>query len=169
MSVKPATPHEASAYLRTFLDEDSKALFDSVTVGEDYSLQVLDRHKNPHLANISAGQRQLVSMAFITALAKIAAGGELLEMPLFMDTPFGRLSFDHRCSLIDNIPELCAQWILLATDTELRQPEAQRLLDTGRWGVFYQLKASGTGETAVEKMIPQAAIRSLKRAIERKR
>jgi DNA sulfur modification protein DndD len=107
-------------------------------------------------------------MAFIMALAKIAAGGELLEMPLFMDTPFGRLSFDHRCSLIDNIPDLCAQWILLATDTELRQPEARRLLGTGRWGVFYQLKASETGETTIDKKNPEAAIRSLKRAIERK-
>jgi DNA sulfur modification protein DndD len=142
---------EATSYLQTFLDEDSRELFQAVVVKDDYSLQILDRHGNPTLANISAGQRQLMSIAFIAALAKTAAGGHLLEMPLFMDTPFGRLSLDHRLSLIDNIPNLCAQWILLATDTELRRAEAMHLRKSKRWGRFYRLVTNNKGETTVEE------------------
>jgi len=143
---------QASVFLRTFLDAESRDLFDSIVVNQDYSLQILDRHKNPTLANISAGQRQLMSIAFIAALAKTAAGGDLLQMPLFMDTPFGRLSLDHRLSLIDNLPDLCAQWILLATDTELRRAEAGHLHASKRWGRFYRLVATPDGETVVEEM-----------------
>jgi len=140
---------EASGFLQGFLDEESRELFEAVVVNDDYSLQILDRHHNPTLANISAGQRQLMSIAFITALAKTAAGGRLLEMPLFMDTPFGRLSLDHRLSLINCVPGLCAQWILLATDTELRRAEATHLRNSKKWGRFYRLVASPEGETTV--------------------
>jgi DNA sulfur modification protein DndD len=142
---------EATKFLQTFLDEESRELFQAIVVNDDYSLQILDQHHNPTLANISAGQRQLMSIAFIAALAKTAAAGHLLEMPLFMDTPFGRLSLDHRLSLINNIPNLCAQWILLATDTELRRAEAIHLRNSKRWGKFYRLVANSQGETTVEE------------------
>ena len=142
---------EAPRFLQAFLDEESRELFQAIVVNDDYSLQILDRHSNPTLANISAGQRQFMSIAFIAALAKTAAGGHLLEMPLFMDTPFGRLSLDHRLSLINNIPNLCAQWILLATDTELRRAEAAYLRNSKRWGKFYRLVANNQGETTVEE------------------
>ncbi len=153
---------EATKFLQTFLDEDSRELFEAIVVNDDYSLQILDQHHIPTLANISAGQRQLVSIAFIAALAKTAAGGHLLEMPLFMDTPFGRLSLDHRLSLINNIPNLCAQWILLATDTELRRAEAVHLRNSKRWGKFYRLVANGQGETTIEEQSVEDALLSLR-------
>jgi DNA sulfur modification protein DndD len=153
---------EATTFLQTFLDEDSRELFQAIVVNDDYSLQILDRHHNPTLANISAGQRQLMSIAFIAALAKTAAGGHLLEMPLFMDTPFGRLSLDHRLSLINNIPDLCAQWILLATDTELRRAEAVHLRNSKRWGKFYRLVANNQGETTVVEQSVDDALLSLR-------
>ena len=53
-----------------------------IVVEDDYSLQVLDPWGKPFLANISAGQRQVASISFILALARAAAGGQVLEMPL---------------------------------------------------------------------------------------
>jgi DNA sulfur modification protein DndD len=158
---------EATAFLQTFLDEESRDLFQAIVVNDDYSLQILDQHGNPTLANISAGQRQLMSIAFIAALAKTAADGRLLEMPLFMDTPFGRLSLGHRLSLIDNIPGLCAQWILLATDTELRRPEALHLRDSKKWGKFYRLAANSLGETTVKEQSVDDALLGLREEEER--
>jgi len=149
---------EATSFLRTFLDEESRDLFQAVVVNDDYSLQILDRHANPTLANISAGQRQLMSIAFITALAKTAADGRLPDMPLFMDTPFSRLSLDHRLSLIENVPNLCAQWILLATDTELRRAEAIHLRNSKKWGRFYRLVADTEGETTVKEQSVDDAV-----------
>lgn len=149
---------QATTYFQTFLDLESRGLFDRIEVNKDYSLQIMDTHGNTVLANISAGQRQLMSIAFIAALAKTAADGNLLQMPLFMDTPFGRLSLDHRLGLIDNLPKLCAQWILLATDTELRRSEARHLYDSKRWGRFYRLVSTPGGETEIVEMSTEDAL-----------
>ncbi len=68
-----------------------------------------------------------------------------------MDTPFGRLSSEHRGNLIEKIPEFCAQWILLATDTEFRKQEATMLMKGGCWGKFYMLKGKGIGTTEIQE------------------
>ncbi len=147
---RKAISKDASDTLAKFLDSDSKHLFSGVIVNNDYSLQISDRWGNPFLANISAGQRQLMSISFIAALAKTASGGSLLEKPLFMDTPFARLSFEHRKNLIHHLPDLCAQWILLTTDTELRKQEGKLFTQHGRLGSFYLLISDDNGDTQVE-------------------
>lgn len=91
-----------------------------------------------------------MSIAFIAALAGAAAGTDVLEMPLFMDTPFGRLSREHRRNLLENVPEWCTQWVLLATDTEFGRFEAQVLRSTKQWNKFYHLKGTGAGSTKIE-------------------
>jgi len=152
---------ETAKNLRIFLDRKSQGFFSAIEVDEKYSLQILDPHGTPFLANISAGLRQLLSLAFITALAQTAAAGNLPEMPLFMDTPFGRLSLEHRLNLINQIPDLCSQWILLATDTELRREEAEELKQTGRLGAFYRLTTLAENETKIELVETEKAIRQL--------
>lgn len=141
---------DATALLRRLLDDDGQKNLRSIIVKEDYSLQMMDKWNGQFLANISAGQRQIMSISFILALARAAAGGGRLEMPLFMDTPFGRLSFEHRENLIKELPQLASQWILLATDTELGRDEGQLLLDTGRLGRFYRLAPASDGTTTIE-------------------
>lgn len=59
-----------------------------------------------------------MSIAFIAVPARAAAGADVREMPLSMDTPFGRLSHRHRRNLLEKVPQWCTQRILLATDTE---------------------------------------------------
>ncbi len=93
-----------------------------------------------------------MSIAFIAALAGAAAGTDVLEMPLFMDTPFGRLSQEHRKNLIENVPKWCTQWILLATDTEFGRFEAKILRNTKRWSKLYILKGMGPGSTKIESL-----------------
>jgi len=63
---------ETANNLRLFLDKESQGFFTEIEVDEKYSLQIIDPHGAPFLANISAGQRQLLSLAFITALAQTA-------------------------------------------------------------------------------------------------
>jgi DNA sulfur modification protein DndD len=149
--IKEKIALEANSFLEQLLDDEGRETLKKIVVNDDYSLQILDKWGRPFLANISAGQRQVMSIAFISALAKVAAGDSILEMPLFMDTPFGRLSLEHRKKLIVNIPSNCAQWILLATDTEFRKQEAGLLKAGGRWGKFYQLKSGGAGITTIHE------------------
>lgn len=149
--IKERVGEEATALFQNLLDLESREALRSIAVNDDYSLQVLDRWGRPFLANISAGQRQVMSIAFIAALARVASGEHLLEMPLFMDTPFGRLSYEHRRNLIEALPSLASQWVLLATDTEFRRQEADLLRRSGRWGRFFVLRADGEGSTAIEE------------------
>lgn len=152
--------------LRSFLDESSKDFFTRIEVDDKCALQIFDRHDTHFLGDISAGQRQLLSLAFVTALAQTASGDRLFYMPLFMDTPFGRLSLDHRLNLIHRIPELCAQWILLATDTELRREEAEKIKETQSLGYFYHLVSTDDGSTRIERVDGDNAMKLLRQGKE---
>jgi DNA sulfur modification protein DndD len=156
----------ATGLLHRLLDEEGQRSLSKIVVKDDYSLQIIDRWNGQFLANISAGQRQIMSISFIAALAQAASGGKVVEMPLFMDTPFGRLSLEHRSRLIREIPEICAQWVLLATDTELSQAEAELLMSGHRWGRFYVLRALNDGSTAIEERATKGALSLLRKHLE---
>ncbi len=108
--------------------------FQDIRLGPDYSLEVIDRYGLPARPELSAGERQVLSLSFITAMARVS--GE--EAPLVMDTPFGRLSSYHRNSITEHLPELADQLVLFVTDEELRD-EARRNLEP-RIGAEYRLE-----------------------------
>lgn len=97
--------------------------FQDVQFGDDYHLEVIDRWGLPARPELSAGERQVLSLAFITGMAKVT--GE--EAPLVMDTPFGRLSRDHREAITERIPEITDQLIILVTDEELHSQARENL------------------------------------------
>lgn len=135
------------------LDESGQMNIKSVQVEKDYSLEVLNVYNHPFLANISQGQRQVLSLSFITALAQVAGGTNTLEMPLFMDTPFGRLSGKHQNNLLDFIPNVCSQWILLVTDREFGLSEREQFISRDQVGKFYRLDST---EPSVTKIIEES-------------
>lgn len=137
--------------LRYLLDESGQMNIKNVKVQEDYSLEVMNHFGQPFLANISQGQRQVLSLSFITALAQVAGGTETLEMPLFMDTPFGRLSGKHQHNLLNFIPNVCSQWILLVTDKEFGTSERMQFLEQGQVGKFYVLESIEPGVTQIKE------------------
>lgn len=152
---------EATRILNNLLDDQSKRHIKKIFVKENYSLEVIDKYGDEFLANISAGQRQIVSIAFITALAKIASKGLKINYPLFMDTPFSRLSSTHRRNLINELPALCSQWILLTTGTEFTKNEARELKNGNNWSKFYKLNSTITGDTTITSYNPEDCINLL--------
>ncbi len=151
LQMKTAIAEETNEYFHKLLDKEGKRNLGKIIVNDDYSLQILDKWDNAFLANISAGQRQIMSISFITALAAIASNKKTLEIPFFMDTPFGRLSVEHRKNLLNNIPELCSQWILLVTDTEFTNVEKKILNQNDKWGKYYELRSEAQGNTLIEE------------------
>ena len=156
----------ATKLLNKLLDSQSKIYLKKIVVKDGYSLEVLNRFDQEFLANISAGQRQIISIAFITALAKTASKGDKINYPLFMDTPFGRLSLEHRLNLINEIPNSCSQWILLTTGTEFTKKEAHTLISEGKWLNFYHLVPTQDGNTLITPYDPKDAINILKESEE---
>lgn len=88
--------------------------FQDVKLDKDFHLEVIDRWGQPSREELGAGERQMLSLAFIAALSRLS--GE--EAPVIMDTPFARLSGNHLRTTTENLPKLLPQLILLVTDTE---------------------------------------------------
>lgn len=150
--VRAELEREANENFKLLLDEDGQKTLKRIIVNEDYTLEVLDWKNRKFLANISAGQRQVVSLSFITALAQVAGGSHILEVPLFMDTPFGRLSGEHRDNLLEIIPQITPQWVLLVTDEEFGKDEAKVLKQSNKWGKLYILEAIDSGFTKAKEV-----------------
>ena len=98
--------------------------FQKVRLSKEFELQVIDRFGEQARPELSAGERQVLSLAFIVAMAQVAAEKMPLNMeneafPIVMDTPFGRLSREPRENITLTIPEVAEQLILFVTDTEL--------------------------------------------------
>jgi DNA sulfur modification protein DndD len=91
--------------------------FKKVELTEDYTLKVFDQYDQPARPDLSAGERQILSLAFITAMAKSANK----EIPFIIDTPFGRISKKPREHIANQIPSKVSQLILFVTDTELTE------------------------------------------------
>ena len=107
--------------------------FEDVRLDTDYHLEVFDRYGTPARPDLSAGERQVLSLAFITAMSRVSEE----EAPLVMDTPFGRLSSHHRNSITLHLPALADQLVLFVTDEELRDQARSNL--EARIGFEYRL------------------------------
>jgi DNA sulfur modification protein DndD len=122
--------------------------FQDIRLDPDYSLEVIDRYGLPARPDLSAGERQVLSLSFITAMSRVSEE----EAPLVMDTPFGRLSSHHRDSITKRLPELADQLVLFVTDEELRD-QARRNLES-RIGAEYRLEFDlATGCTEIEEVL----------------
>ncbi|WP_026843195.1 DNA sulfur modification protein DndD [Citrifermentans bremense] len=108
--------------------------FQDVKLGPDFNLEVIDRYGYSARPELSAGERQVLSLSFIMAMSRISDE----EAPLVMDTPFGRLSSHHRNAICEHLPGLTSQLVLFVTDEELRDEARQNL--ESRIGAEYRLE-----------------------------
>ncbi len=144
--------------LQYLLDDAGLAMMKQVKVNSDYTIEILNAYNQPFLANISQGQRQVLSLSFITALAQVAGNNSFLEMPLLMDTPFGRLSSVHQRGLIEYLPKICSQWVLLVTDREFGTEEKALFTQPNAIGRSYRLTSKEPGVTIIEEVnMPELA------------
>ena len=85
----------------------------------DFALLLYDKKdRNIETSALSAGERQLLAVAILWALAK--ASNKL--SPTIIDTPLGRLDSKHRLNLVKKyFPNASHQVILLSTDEEINK------------------------------------------------
>ncbi|MEH2380642.1 MAG: DNA sulfur modification protein DndD [Nostoc sp.] len=96
---------------------------------------------------LSAGEKQLLAIAFLWGLAKVSGH----RLPVAIDTPLGRLDSYHRNNLVERyFPSASHQVILLSTDTEIGQKEVETLRENEAIAREYLLKYdSSTRQTTV--------------------
>lgn len=138
---------------KTLIDKKDVNLIKEININERFELEIISYDDMEITQDISQGQRQIVALSFITALAQIAAGeSDKIGFPLFMDSPFNRLSGINRDHLIENIPSLTGQWILLLTDTELTMSEERVFKNGGRLGKWYRINQIETYHSEIEEV-----------------
>lgn len=91
----------------------------------NFNLKLYDPHGKLVPKNrLSAGEKQLLSIAFLWSLARVSGR----ELPLVIDTPLARLDSSHRNHLIKRyFPSASHQVILLSTNTEFAKEEYKLL------------------------------------------
>ncbi|NES86277.1 MAG: AAA family ATPase [Moorea sp. SIO2B7] len=76
---------------------------------------------NPEV--LSAGEKEALAFAFITGLNLASA----TAAPLIMDTPFGHLDTKHQKNIVNSLPDIPSQVIVLATDRDFPEYLLQEL------------------------------------------
>ena len=99
------------------LGRKSQLISDLKICPANFAITLYDTASNAlEPAKLSAGERQLLAIAILWALAE--ASGK--ELPTVIDTPLGRLDGKHRKNLVENyFPKAAPQVILLSTDEEI--------------------------------------------------
>ena len=117
--------------------------YTGLKISRDYGLSILGRDGDV-VAVRSAGYEQIVAFSLIGALNALA----VKRGPLIMDTPFGRLDSVHRSNILEFLPELCEQVVLLVHDGEV---DAERDLEPLRTKIAHEyfLRQTEKGNTEI--------------------
>ncbi|MHA1227166.1 MAG: AAA family ATPase [Candidatus Hodarchaeales archaeon] len=106
---------------KIFKNLRSKKDFDRLEINENFGLSIIT-NKGVVINRAewrSAGEEQIVAFSLVGALNKCAQ----IQAPVFMDAPLGRLDIQHGKSVINFIPDLSEQVVLLVTDREFRKED----------------------------------------------
>ena len=120
--------------------------FNKVTISDRFELEVFDKWGTPAKSELSAGERQCFSLAFILAMSKATEA----EAPFIMDTPFARISEEPLRNISENLPNLTKQLVLLVTNREFSAEYSADIKP--RVGGDYDLRFNDvTGCTTIEE------------------
>ena len=143
---------EMTTLYQQLINEKDREKLDHIEVTDQFDVLFINSFGHNSRSDNSQGQNQMLSLSFVLALAQYAAKGrDELNFPLLIDTPFGRLDKGNRRNLIEHIPQLTDQWILLVTDTELSNNELNYFVENQRVGANYQLINDVHGTRVEEK------------------
>ena len=93
----------------------------------------------------SAGAEQIVALSLIDGLNRAGRRGG----PIVMDTPFGRLDWVHRANVLQYLPEMAEQVILLVHEGEL-DPQRELPILAPHLGAMYRIKRVGARHSQIE-------------------
>ncbi len=90
--------------------------FKDLEINDNYGLKIITKNNEilDRASLRSAGEEQIVAFSLIGALNKSAQ----IRAPIFMDTPFMRLDLAHGRKILEFLPNLSEQVVLLVTDRE---------------------------------------------------
>lgn len=93
-------------------------LIHQVNIQKDsYAITLLDSSNTP-VKKMSAGESEIFALSLLQALGEVSNR----SLPVVIDTPLGRLDYEHRKSIVSNyFHNVSEQVFILSTDTEIDQ------------------------------------------------
>lgn len=123
-----------------------EGVFKNIFIDDEYKLNVFREYSNENiLKQLSYGERQILSLSLILALAKVSGD----QGPFVMDTPMGNLDPIHRQKLVKSIPHYINQLFLLVTSSEFTKDLYQ--LCSNDISAIYILNTVSNGMTEIKK------------------
>lgn len=119
--------------------------YKGLSINENYGLTIVDR-EGRDVAQRSAGAEQIVALSLIDGLNRTARK----IGPIIMDTPLGRLDLKHRKRVLEYIPDMAEQVILLVHEGEIRKNEIVDTLKM-RIGGIYNIERISSSESKLSK------------------
>jgi DNA sulfur modification protein DndD len=111
--------------LHSLLHKDFISKVEVKILPDNMGLEViLFDNKGNHLPQelLSAGEKQI----YVSSLLKAILDESIKELPVFIDTPLGRLDKDHKENILKNYyPNLASQVIIFSTDDEITKRRLQ--------------------------------------------
>lgn len=120
--LRDAIEDEATKVFRLL---SAEADYDRLRINDQYGLTILHTDGTP-VINRSSGYEHVVALSLIAALQRCAP----MNGPIITDSPFGRLDATHKRHVLQALPQITDQVMLLVHDEELDRRSAVELLDT---------------------------------------
>jgi DNA sulfur modification protein DndD len=151
--------------IRSTVQEKTQTHFDKLnsTEKDKYNAKfIIDEHFTPHLIKqkqksekdvlpgLNAGHKQILALAFTAALSSVSN----FDVPIFIDTPLGRLDIDNRQRISRYFPQYLdqKQLVLLMTPSELTRDVYKTLFH--RIGKIYRINPT-TKDISEIKPVPR--------------
>lgn len=97
-----------------FLALTTEKNYSKLSINENYGLNIVTK-EGTTVDLRSAGAEQIVALSLIAGLNAVSEKG----LPMIMDTPLGRLDIGHRDNVLQAIPQIAPQVVLLAHSGEI--------------------------------------------------
>ena len=121
--------------------------YSGLQINHNYGLSILDQGGRI-INERSAGAEQVVALSLIDGLNKTSG----TKAPIIMDTPFGRLDPKHRKNILQYLPDMSEQIVLLVHDGEIHAKRDMEVF-ASRIGARYEIKRVSATQSRIDKVI----------------
>jgi DNA sulfur modification protein DndD len=129
-----------------FLKLTSEPEYKALSINESYGLTIV--HQDGSAIPVrSAGAEHIVALSLMGALQRNAP----LRGPIIMDSPFGRLDNAHTTKVVQALPSMADQVMLLVYESELDPQQAHNQLK-GKLRKEYRIARRSARHSVVETM-----------------
>lgn len=120
--IRKNTEENMNKYFNDLIWKDEEY---TVELGENYTVSVYGKHGDNKIGSLSAGEKQILALSFMSALTKISG----FNAPIIIDTPLGRISSKPKRRIAQNLPAYLkdTQITFLMTDEEYTDDVRARL------------------------------------------